>query len=210
MTREETISMLERLRFPEPWEPKLSKGAEEALDIALSVLSSDGEYIKKKDALGCFTWQNTKEDAWFAIKDLPTYSFSNSSENKRDLISRQTVINAIANTCFWLSGDDWNELIECINSIPSAENKGEWIPIVTRPMTEEEKEEYHGEYDPNEILIYDCPIPEDGQEVLVNTRFGDVTTDTFYRDDGYYFETYCDEGDVIAWQPKPEPYKKGE
>ena len=33
------------------------------------------EYIKKEDALGCFTWQNTKEDVWYAIKDLPTYSF---------------------------------------------------------------------------------------------------------------------------------------
>lgn len=34
-----------------------------------------------------------------------------------DCISRQAVINRIANTCFWLSADDWNELIECINSI---------------------------------------------------------------------------------------------
>lgn len=43
-----------------------------------------------------------------------------------DLISRQSVINAIANTCFWLSADDWNELIECINSIPPAENKADF------------------------------------------------------------------------------------
>ena len=40
-----------------------------------------------------------------------------------DSINRQAVINAIANTCFWLSGDDWNELIECINSVPSADVK---------------------------------------------------------------------------------------
>ncbi len=51
-----------------------------------------------------------------------------------ELISRQTVINEIANTCFWLSGDDWNELIECINSIPSVENKGEWISTEDRPF----------------------------------------------------------------------------
>ena len=44
-----------------------------------------------------------------------------------DCISRQAVINAIANTCFWLSADNWNELIKCINSISSVENKGEWI-----------------------------------------------------------------------------------
>lgn len=41
LTREEAISMLERLRFPEPWEPKLSKGAEEALDMAISDLSEE-------------------------------------------------------------------------------------------------------------------------------------------------------------------------
>lgn len=48
-------------------------------------------------------------------------------ENKGDLISRQAVINAIANTCFWLSADNWKELIKCINSIQPVENKGEWI-----------------------------------------------------------------------------------
>ena len=44
-----------------------------------------------------------------------------------DLIDRQAVINAIANTCFWLSSNDWNELIDCIYSIPSVENKAEWV-----------------------------------------------------------------------------------
>ena len=39
-----------------------------------------------------------------------------------DLISRQSVINAIANTCFWLSADNWEELTKCINSIPSVLN----------------------------------------------------------------------------------------
>ena len=38
-----------------------------------------------------------------------------------DLISRQAVINAIANTCFWLSADNWEELTKCINSIPSTD-----------------------------------------------------------------------------------------
>jgi len=36
-----------------------------------------------------------------------------------DAISRQVVINRIANTCFWLSADNWEELIKCINSISS-------------------------------------------------------------------------------------------
>lgn len=39
LTREEAISILERLCNPEPWEPKLTKGAKKALDMAISALS---------------------------------------------------------------------------------------------------------------------------------------------------------------------------
>lgn len=83
--------------------------------------------------------------------------------------------------------------------------EGDWIPIKTRELTEKEKEEY-----PDCTFMYDCKLPEDGDEVLITTWSGQVALDTFYRDDGCYFETYCDEEDVIAWQPKPEPYKKGD
>ena len=41
MTREEAISTLEMLRFPKPWEQKLSKRAEEALYMAISALSEE-------------------------------------------------------------------------------------------------------------------------------------------------------------------------
>lgn len=78
----------------------------------------------------------------------------------------------------------------------------EWIPIKTRKLTEEEKEEY-----PDYSFMYDCKLPDDGEEVLVTSSCGYVRLDTFYRDDGCYFEYYCDEGDVVAWQPLPEPYK---
>lgn len=40
-----------------------------------------------------------------------------------DLIDRQTVINRIANTCFWLSAGDWIELMDCINSISPISSK---------------------------------------------------------------------------------------
>lgn len=40
LTKEEAISTLEMLRYPEPWEPKLSKRAEEALDMAIADLST--------------------------------------------------------------------------------------------------------------------------------------------------------------------------
>lgn len=94
------------------------------------------------------------------------------------------------------------------NGIPLDENKGEWIPIEERPLTDEEKEYYTDlEYPVEFMRIYDCPMPDDGQEVLITTSTGYVTTDTYYIDEGGYFENYCDEGDVKAWMPKPEPYK---
>lgn len=79
-----------------------------------------------------------------------------------------------------------------------------WNPVEIRPLTEEEREMYGDEYK----FMYDCLMPDDGQEVLVTLENGRVSTDTFYTDDGAYFETYCDEGEVIAWQPFPKPYKK--
>ena len=84
-----------------------------------------------------------------------------------------------------------------------------WIPIKTRPLTDKEKEEYAdlGYSEDSINFMYDCPLPDDGQEVLVTTRYDEVKTDMFYRDDGCYFETFCDEDDVKAWMPKPEPYK---
>lgn len=94
---------------------------------------------------------------------------------------------------------DFNELLRLAEKALDSQ----WIPIKTRELTEEEKEEY-----PDCTFMYDCKLPEDGEEVLVTTWLGDTALDTFCRDDGCYFENYCDEGDVIAWMPKPESYKK--
>ena len=88
------------------------------------------------------------------------------------------------------------------------EYNGGWIPIKTRPMTEEEKEYYSEYLFEGNGLIYECPLPEDGQEVLVTSKYGSVDKTTFYTDCGNYFENYEDYDEVIAWQPLPEPYKE--
>lgn len=99
---------------------------------------------------------------------------------------------------------------------------GEWIPVTTRDMTEEEVKELEASgllddfdikdfYDnPTSYWQYNCRLPDDGQEVLVSTKWG-VTLTTFYSDVDYgnYFEEYEDRYDVDAWMPLPEPYKKG-
>lgn len=86
----------------------------------------------------------------------------------------------------------------------------DWIEIKTRPLTNEEIEYYteHG-VDDSLGFIYDCPLPDAGQEVIVTIANGFVTTDIF-DSDGYncYFENYCDDDEVIAWMPFPEPFKK--
>ena len=91
------------------------------------------------------------------------------------------------------------------------EYNGGWIPIKTRPMMEEEKEYYSEYLFEGNGLIYECPLPEDGQEVLITSKYGSVDKTTFYTDCGNYFENYEDYDEVIAWQPLPEPYQpKGE
>ena len=95
----------------------------------------------------------------------------------------------------------------------------DWIPLKTRPMTEEEQQYYADHWaftdsgfldDDDKPQIFDCPLPEDGQEVLI-TVYGYVEVDTFIKDDndGCYFECR-DISDVKAWKPLPEPYKESE
>ena len=95
---------------------------------------------------------------------------------------------------------------------------GEWIPVTTRDMTREDAKELLVDlsdleyfYDnPESYWLYNCPLPDDGQEVLVSTKWG-VKITTFYSDVDYgnYFEEYEDRYDVDAWMPLPEQYKKG-
>lgn len=88
------------------------------------------------------------------------------------------------------------------------EYKDGWIPIKTRPMTEEEKEYYSEYLSEGNGMIYDCPLPDDGQEVLITSKYGSVDKTTFYTDCGNYFEQYEDYDEVIAWQPLPKAYKE--
>ncbi len=88
----------------------------------------------------------------------------------------------------------------------------EWIPIKSRPMDEDEREEWSDklgyELEDYEAVIYVSPLPDDGQDVLICLRGGDIRIDTFEEDDcGCYFCEYGGEmNGVVAWMPLPEPY----
>lgn len=89
--------------------------------------------------------------------------------------------------------------------------KDGWIPIKMRPGTDEEYEDFckYGDCPREDFRVFDCPTPDDDQEVFVTTRWGNVCIDIWHRDvDCCYFEDNCDDGDVIAWMPIPAAYKE--
>lgn len=102
----------------------------------------------------------------------------------------------------WCPYDRQEEIIEALSN---SYKDCEWIPLKTRPMTEEEST-YYSDWAEYGAEMFDCPLPDDGQEVLISCG-GYVCTDIFARDenDGCYFEG-VDIGDVKAWMPLPEPY----
>ena len=111
----------------------------------------------------------------------------------------------------WIRYKMFERVIESIPSEP------QWIPVKTRPMTVKERDYYENVWDADlsddEAVIFDCPMPEDKQEIWVSTKNGNVFQDTCENDDGYIgFEGNGDWYDIAAWMPifKPEPYKEGE
>lgn len=84
-----------------------------------------------------------------------------------------------------------------------------WISVKTRKLTDAEEQDMLENSNYFYNYMFDCQLPEDGEEVLITTSTGEVTTTTFYDEglDGCYFEFYEDDGDVIAWMPKPKSYK---
>jgi len=109
--------------------------------------------------------------------------------------------------------EQWSMLIAIenfVDDMPTIEVEPRWVPIKYRPMDEEEKQywsEYMGVDD--EMEMFDCPMPEDGQEILVTFKSGYVNMDVCEIDGGLYgLEGNGDWDGIIAWMPLPEPYRK--
>ena len=127
-----------------------------------------------------------------------------------DCISRQAVLNATVNkNSIWnkITDSKGENLEAIISKLPSVTpQEPRWISLTKRPMTDEEREYYKKWSDvEEEAMIFVCPLPEDGQEVLVSYG-GYVCVDTFCKDDGCYFEG-VDIDDVDAWMPLPPCYE---
>ena len=98
-----------------------------------------------------------------------------------DLISRQAILDRTVNrNSIWnkITDSKGNNLEDILNSIPSVENKGEWIPVSER-LPEKKVKDY----------LACC---EDGYVA------------TIMYDNGRWL---INGNNVIAWMPLPEPYK---
>ena len=76
----------------------------------------------------------------------------------------------------------------------------EWIPVVERPLTEEEHQIYGDDF----ISMLDGVLPNNGQLVLVSGTNG-VDLTVFYDNEYKHFDAY-EIGEVFAWAPSPEEY----
>ena len=97
------------------------------------------------------------------------------------------------------------DAVDTLEQMNSSDEPNKWIPLTKRPMTEEEREEYEERTGITETMIFNCPLPKDGEEVFVSYG-GYVCVDTFHDDDGCYFED-VEIDEVEAWMPLPLPYK---
>lgn len=108
------------------------------------------------------------------------------SEGKRDLISRQAVLDELEK---W----DWQELYlpihfkQILDDVPSVENKGEWIPIKERE-------------------------PEVHKYVMFTTKTTRREIGYKAKEEPYYFlfgdsGAYVKSDYILAWMELPEPYK---
>lgn len=97
-------------------------------------------------------------------------------------------------------------------AIEALKQPEKWIPLKTRPMDVDERKEWSEklgyELEDYEAVIYTGPLPDDGQEVLICLRNGNVRMDTFEEDDGgCYFDEYGEMDGVVAWMPLPKPWR---
>lgn len=98
-------------------------------------------------------------------------------------------------------------LRQAIDMAIKALEQTRWIPIKWHEITDEERviEEYPNEW----LVLFECQMPDDGERILVQIKWGDIELDECYIDDGISLDSGRDWiDDIVAWKPLPEPYKE--
>ena len=164
------------------------------------------DLISRADAIEAIVNSKSKV-AYHDASETVLYGSAFRQNEIIDILSALPSANATCATCA--------DRAMCIMSAPDgnwkackdyrAEAVQGWIPFTRRPMTEEEQKDY-----PNCTFMFDCVLPDDGDEILVsNRRF--VWMDTFCSDiDGCYLDSGDNIDEDMAWMPLPKPYKGGD
>ena len=99
----------------------------------------------------------------------------------------------------------------CCNKLAEYEDLEEtgmilkWIPVKWHVILDAEREE---EGIPDDIVYYlDCPMPEDGEEIIVTDGKRVWTDENSIDIVGHCLESGNDWKDIKAWMPLPERYK---
>lgn len=140
-----------------------------------------------------------------------------------DLIDRQAAIDALGEEPYvWTDEDEyaqgcntqWHYGVNALKALPSAQPEQRWIPIKTRPMTDEDRDYWSNQYgydvEYESAVMFDCKMPKDKQAIWVQSKCGYVFEDVCENDDGMIgLEGNGDWDDIVAWMPKyiPEPWK---
>ena len=99
------------------------------------------------------------------------------------------------------------QILAMLSTEPPAILPGQqdWIPVKYHIITEEERAAE--ELDEEWTCMLECPLPEDGEEILISVNER-VSEDVCCLDVGYYLDSGVDWKEVDAWKPMPEGYKK--
>lgn len=117
-----------------------------------------------------------------------------------------------ASDYFWLRPTDEEREALSMASEHLKSQALKWIPVKLVELTEEEKAKIMLEdtgvvYDDLEYR-YACPLPDDGDSVLISTDYGVRRVDFVNDGDWCGFDGY-DAQEVYAWMPVPDVLKVG-
>lgn len=184
------------------------------------------EYVNREEALEILSSRTAPWNGYQKVRDLPSADVVERTLFDERMAEYQEALDKANEKLACITGtDDYHYDLEYgreqLNSYVSAlvyektqeRKKGKWIPVTSRPMDEEERAEWSAKigYDieDEDAIIYTSQMPDDGEEVLTCDRYGNVSIDTFNNDPdcGCYFEDNGDMDGIVAWMPKPKPYK---